>query len=106
MPTNRKEEDNSPRADDAVLGGEAPPPPVEGVVLGGIEGVKRRLAATTVEQRLAALYDAIDYGEAGLDLMLQALQDESPQVHWAAYLLLKDSDSPKVKQYLSNYLPW
>jgi len=105
MPTNRQARDKSPRADDAVLGGEAPPL-VGGVVLGGIEGVKRRLVTAAVEQRLAALYDAIDYGEAGLDLMLQALQNTSPKVQSAAYFLLKDSDSPKVKHYLSNYLPW
>jgi len=105
MPTNPKQEDNSPRADDGVLGGEAPPL-VGGVVLGGIEGVKRRLAVTTaVGQRLAALSDALNYGEAGLELVLKALQDESPKVQLAAYFLLKDSDSSKVKKQLSNYLP-
>jgi len=106
MPTNPKQEDNFPRADDAVLGDEALPL-VGGVVLGGIEGVKRRLAVTTaVEQRLAALSDALNYGEAGLELVLKVLQDESPHVQLAAYFLLRESDSAKVKQYLSNYLPW
>ena len=105
MPTNREAKDKSPRADDAVLGGEAPPLLIGGVVLGGIEGVKQRLASTTVEQRLAALSDALNYEEAGLELVLEALQDESPHVQSAAYFLLKDSDYSKVKQYLSNYLP-
>ncbi len=106
MPTNRKQEDNSPCTDDAVLGGEALPQPLSGVVLGGIEGVKRRLAAAAVKQRLAALYDALNYGEAGLELVLEALQDESPHVQSAAYFLLKDSDFPKANNCLSNYLPW
>jgi len=105
MSTKRKARDKSPRANDAVLGSETPLQ-VDGVVLGGIEGVKQRLASTTVEQRLAALSDALNYGEAGLDLVLEALQDESLQVQSAAYFLLKDSGSSKVKQYLSNYLPW
>ncbi len=35
-------EDNNKREYDAVLGGQAPPP-VNGVVLGGIEGVRRCL---------------------------------------------------------------
>jgi len=106
MPTNRNARDKSPHADDAVLGGEARPLPIGGVVLGGIEGVKRRLAAAVEEQRIAALCDGLNYGEAGLELVLEALQDESPKVQFAAYSLLKDSDSSKVKQYLSNYLPW
>ncbi len=105
MPTNPKEEDNSPSSDDVVLGGETPLL-VDGLVLGGIEGVKRRLAVATVEQRLAALSDALNYGEAGVELILQALQDESPQVQYAAYFLLKDRDSSKLNRQLSDYLPW
>lgn len=38
------ENPNQPRVYDVVLGGQAPPP-VEGVVLGGLEGVKSRLLA-------------------------------------------------------------
>ena len=105
QPTNREAQDNSPKADDAVLGGEAPPPR-SGLVLGGIEGVKRRLAAASFEQRVAALKDALNYGETGLELVLEALWHNSPQVQSAAYFLLKDSNSPQVKQQLSNYLPW
>ncbi|MEL6459182.1 MAG: hypothetical protein AAFX46_18070 [Cyanobacteria bacterium J06636_27] len=56
---------------DAVLGGENPPLP-DSVVLGGIEGVKRRFASKVVEVRIAALRDALNYGDAGLDLVIEA----------------------------------
>ncbi|HAX75477.1 MAG TPA: Sulphatase-modifying factor protein [Cyanobacteria bacterium UBA11372] len=38
-----------------------------------------------------ALYDALKYGEKGLDLLLQALQDESIEVKNSAYFLLNTS---------------
>ena len=96
---------NQPRKDDVVLGGHTPPP-VDGVVLGGIEGVKMRLASAAFEQRVAALSEAIQYGEAGLDLVIQGLQDESRQVKFAAYSLLKERQEPRVKQQLRKYFPW
>lgn len=94
-----------PRIDDVVLGGAASIP-IGGVVLGGLEGVKRRLAATAIEQRVAALKEALQYGEAGLELVMLGLKDESQQVQYAAFSLLAAQDSPKVKQKLRNYLPW
>lgn len=94
-----------PREDDAVLGGQNTPL-VNAAILGGIEGVKRRLANPQVEVRVAALKNAIDYGEAGLDLIIQALQDEAKQVKFTAYSLLKDRTEPKVKHKLHNFLPF
>jgi formylglycine-generating enzyme required for sulfatase activity len=94
-----------PRTDDAVLGGTAPSP-VGCVVLGGLEGVKRRLAAAAIEQRLAALQDALQYGEAGLELVMLGLEDKSWQVQHSAFSLLTAQDLPKVKQRLRNLLPF
>ena len=68
--------ENQPKEYDAVLGNQA----LEGLVLGGIEGVKRRWVSSSVDQRIAALSEALNYGDAGLDLVIQALQDESKQV--------------------------
>ena len=98
------ENPNQPKEYDAVLGGQNPPP-MYGAVLGGIEGVKKRLASPVVEVRIAALSDALKYGEKGLDLVLQALQDESIEVQFAAYSLLKDRQEPTVKQQLDKILP-
>ncbi|HBL59949.1 MAG TPA: Sulphatase-modifying factor protein [Cyanobacteria bacterium UBA8803] len=94
-----------PRKDDAVLGGQAPVP-ITGVVLGGLPGVTRRLAGVTVEGRIAALSEALKYGEAGLELVLKALEDESWQVQYAAFCLLQKQKSLQVKQRLKKYLPW
>lgn len=94
-----------PRIDDAVRGGAASIP-VGGIVLGGLEGVKRRLAAAAIEQRIAALKEALQYGEAGLALVMLGLEDKSWQVQHTAFSLLATQDSPMVKQRLRNYLPW
>jgi hypothetical protein len=82
------ENPDRPKEFDAVLGGQAPDPDGNAAVLGGLEGVKRRLASASVEQRIAQLKEAIEYGAPGLDLVIQALKDEAKQVRWAAYSLL------------------
>lgn len=72
---------NQPREYDAVLGGQNSPP-IDAAVLGGISGVKSRLASTILAVRIAALSEALKYGDAGLDLVVTALQDESMQKGW------------------------
>jgi len=94
-----------PRHYDAVLGTQIRPP-LEGAVLGGLAGVKSRLASPLVKVRVAALSDALNYGETGLDLVIQALKDSSKPVRRAAYLLLRQSVKPQVKQALQQYKPW
>ncbi|BAY24144.1 pentapeptide repeat protein [Calothrix sp. NIES-2100] len=94
--------DNQPREFDAVLGGEAPPP-VSGVVLGGIEGVKNRLQSSVVEARVAALSEALNYGDVGLDLVIEALQDSSLYVQRNAVKILKSTGDLKAKEALLHY---
>ena len=77
MPDDR----DRPTEYDAVLGGQNSPP-IDAAVLGGISGVKSRLASTILAVRIAALSEALKYGEAGLDLVVSALQDESMQKGW------------------------
>ncbi|MBN3889490.1 MAG: hypothetical protein HWQ43_10065 [Nostoc sp. JL31] len=48
---------------------------VNNTVLGGIERVKQLLAYGKVEQKIDALLDAFEYGEAGLDLIIEALKN-------------------------------
>jgi formylglycine-generating enzyme required for sulfatase activity len=96
---------NEPREYDAVLGGQSSIP-VNAALLGGIPGVKSRLASPAVEVRIAALSEAVKYGEAGLDLIIRGLQDESMQVKLAAYSLLKDRHDLKLKPHFpQDYLP-
>jgi len=98
------ENENQPREYDAVLGGQSEIP-LGAAVLGGIPGVKTRLASPIVEVRIAALKDALKYGEAGLDLILEAWRDESMQVKCAAFSLLQDRNEAKVKQNLDKFIP-
>jgi WD40 repeat protein len=99
------ENPNQPREYDAVKGGQAPLP-VDSAILGGLEGVKSRLASAVEQQRIAALSEALKYEEAGVDLVIQALQDKSELVEGAAYRLLRKRGEPRVKQALREYKPW
>ena len=98
------ENQNQPREYDAVKGGKSQVP-FAAAVLGGIPGVKSRLASPIVEVKIAALSEALKYGDAGLDLIIGALQDESMAVKFTAYSLLKDRDEPSIKEQLQKYLP-
>jgi formylglycine-generating enzyme required for sulfatase activity len=98
------ENQNEPREYDAVLGGQNSIP-INAAVLGGIPGVKSRLASPIVEVRIAALSEALKHEEAGLDLIMQALHDESMQVKFTAYSLLKDRNDLKIKPQFHDYLP-
>ena len=94
-----------PQSDDAVLGGQNPTLACSGV-LGGIEGVKRRLASTAIEQKIAALKEALKYGQAGVDLVIQALKEESKSVAQAVYWQFRDSSEPLAQQALQEYNPY
>ena len=98
------ENPNQPREYDAVLGNQSLPPD-GGVVLGGLEGLKQRFSRFTVEQKLVALSQALQYGEAGLELVIQALGDSAERVQWNAYSLLRERAEPRIKQILQEYLP-
>lgn len=96
------ENPNQPREYDAVLGNQTPAP-VDGLVLGGLEGVKRRLSNPLVEQKIAALQEALKYGEAGLYLVIQALEHKLWRVRQAAYLLLEERKEPVARQVIQEY---
>ena len=100
-----KNNQNQPNQYDAVLGGNAPPP-IHGAVLGGIEGVKRRLASSNVEVQISALNDALNYGDVGLNTLIKTLQHESVQIRKYVYKLLQDKEETQVKQALQDYKFW
>ncbi|MBS9386143.1 MAG: SUMF1/EgtB/PvdO family nonheme iron enzyme [Dolichospermum sp. BR01] len=92
-----------PQEYDAVLGGNSPL--LEGAaVLGGIEGVKLRLQNPDAQLRIAALEQAVNYGEQGLDLVIAGLKDKSWDIQNTAYLILSDRTETKVKQALISNL--
>lgn len=76
-------EQRKPKEYDAVLGGNNLPP-VDGVVLGGIEGVKSRLSSSDFEARLAAVTEALKYGDDGIELVINFLPTTSEEFRYAA----------------------
>ncbi len=92
-----------PKEYDLVLGGQDQLP-LNAVVLGGLEGVKRRLGSKIVEERAIALKEALNYGEAGLNLLIKALKDAEYLVQQTAYSLLQTSKTETaVKQAIKRY---
>jgi hypothetical protein len=86
-----------PKKYDLVLGGDNPPP-VDGVVLGGIEGVKHRLTSDNIQYQIKALSEALNYGDAGLDLVVDALSNYKREVRQNAYQLLQQRKEKKSKR--------
>ncbi|OCQ95339.1 hypothetical protein BCD64_25655 [Nostoc sp. MBR 210] len=96
---------NQPREYDVVLGGQNLPP-IDGVVLGGIEGVRHRLDSVhSQEIRIAALSDTLKYGEEGQALLQQIVLTETGNLQWLAYDLLFNSATENQKQNLLPYIP-
>lgn len=94
-------DNQQPKPYDAVLGGQNQAP--EGAaVLGGIQGTKLRLSNENPEVRIKALHQALNYGESGIDLIIEALEDESPEVQIKAYSLLVPLSEQKVKRVLQG----
>jgi hypothetical protein len=96
---------NQPREYDAVLGGQVPPP-VDGVVLGGIEGVKRRLSsATSPQQQILAVAEALKYGEAGIKLVFEIVNTDSEKLQSTISSLLGQQALAKVQSHLHSEIP-
>jgi hypothetical protein len=70
-----------------------------------LDGIRYRLQGTCKIQKLDALLDALQYGEAGIRLIVQALSDRSREVRQSAFLLLSD-DKGTVSQRTWNHLPF
>lgn len=97
--------ETQPKDYDAVLGGVSPSP-VGAMVLGGVEGVKQRFGSPIAAQRMAALLEAQKYGQIELELLLQALRDDSLQVQKLAYLRLQTRKEAIAHRALKAYDPY
>ena len=62
-----------------------------------------RLSSKLIEVRIAALTEALKYGEAGLELVIQALNNDFCKVRQAAYFILQVRTEPQVKKALEEY---
>ncbi|MEO6863367.1 MAG: PspA/IM30 family protein [Microcoleus sp.] len=95
---------DQPKPYDAVRGGQLPPP-VGGVVLGGLAGVKHRLSSSVSEHRISALNEALNYGEPGLKIVIKICQSETGPVQRAACDLLRDRLSAIAREKLQAFVP-
>ncbi|WP_445637595.1 WD40 repeat domain-containing protein [Nostoc sp. DSM 114161] len=100
------EKHNRPQKYDAVLGNQAETP-IDGVVLGGLEGVKSRLKSAVFKAQTSALREALKYGDVGLDLVFNATQSTEWQLQNAAEkLLIQNRTEPQFQQKILNSNPW
>ncbi len=94
-------DNQKPKQYDAVLGGQSQA--LEGAaVLGGLEGVRLRLSNPDQKVKIAALSQALNYGEQGLDLIIESLKDEFWDVQDPAYFILSARTEPRIKQLLQQ----
>ena len=100
------ENPRQPRSDDAVLGGQSQAPKYA-AVLGGIEGVKLRLETNSLEEKKAAIQDALKYGDKGIEVLFAVLEQEaSEELQWFTYRLLEKQPSTIIKARLEKHFPW
>jgi phage shock protein A len=94
---------DQPKPYDAVRGGQLPPP-TGGVVLGGLAGVKHRLSSSVSEHRIAALTETLNYGDAGLKIVIKICQSETGPVQRAACDLLRKKLSSIARKKLQAFV--
>ena len=94
---------DQPKPYDAVRGGQLPPP-VGGVVLGGLAGVKHRLSSSVSEHRIAAVRETLNYGDAGLKIVIKICQSETGLVQRAACDLLRKRLSSIAREKLQAFV--
>ncbi len=99
------EESKQPKEYDLVLGGNNPPP-LDGLVLGGIEGVRHRLSSQSENVVIAAVKDAINYGKEGEDLLFEIIETKSNKLLWGflnyLYELFNENQKKKLVICLST----
>lgn len=93
---------NQPNAYDLVYGDQSAVP-ASGVVLGGLAGVRQQLTADSQTVRMAALHKALDYGDAGLDLIIEVLDYQG--LSQAAYDILLKRPEAKARYAVSLGVP-
>ncbi|MEG4939246.1 PspA/IM30 family protein [Microcoleus sp. F4-D5] len=97
------ENHDQPKPYDAVRGGQLPPP-VGGAVLGGLAGVKHRLSSSVSEHRIAALTETLNYGDAGLKIVIKICQSETGPVQRAACDLLRQRLNSIAREKLQAFV--
>jgi len=94
-----------PRPDDAVLGGQSQAP-MDGAVLGGIQGVQQKLASDNEAVKKEGVLQAVNYGEKGIDALFGVLERErSLNIQWLAHRLLAKQGDPIITAKIKDHFP-
>ncbi|WP_446366893.1 pentapeptide repeat-containing protein [Coleofasciculus chthonoplastes] len=97
---------NHPQATDVVLGGSISR---GDAVLGGIEAVTQQLSQNpsssllSLNAKIAALHNALNYRQKGIAILIQALDDEVWEIHQTAYSLLEKHAATQAESALTQY---
>ncbi|WP_295617262.1 WD40 repeat domain-containing protein [Chamaesiphon sp. GL140_3_metabinner_50] len=94
-----------PSNTDAILGGQNRLT-TDTVVLGGIEGIEQRLTSQDEEIQISALRATLKYDNRGLELLIDVWKNDSHQLKWQAFSLLRDRQEQSAKRALSEFNPW
>ncbi len=97
--------ESQPQEFDAVLGNSFNAAPGS-VVLGGIENLRQKIKTGKVKEKIVAIQAALTYGHKGIALVIQALDDRSPQVKKAAYQVLRDCPEAEAQQAVQAFCPY
>ncbi len=98
MNNNKKQ----PQEYDLVLGGNNPP--VNSLVLGGIEGIKHRFAkANSDDEKIAILREALKYDEAGEDFLSDVFSVSKGKIQWMAAAFISATNNETYKELLVDY---
>ena len=95
-------DENQPKEYDAVLGGNNPP--LTALVLGDMKGVKQRFTqANSDDEKIAALREALKYGEAGEDFLSDIFSVSKGKTQWMAAALISATNNETYKELLVDY---
>jgi formylglycine-generating enzyme required for sulfatase activity len=93
-----------PRPDDAVLGGQSQAP-LDAAVLGGIQGVRQKLASDNEAVKKEGILQALNYGDKGVEALLGVLEREShEEIWWLAHQTLEEAT--KSNKHLDKRSWW
>lgn len=109
QPAVRTDQGSRPQPWDLVLGGQTATgsAPAHALVLGGLEGARRRLTHSDEAVRLATLPQLLQYGSAGLAELIEALAGNSSwAVRLAAWRLLSQLGQPEAERACRTYSPF
>jgi hypothetical protein len=93
---------DKPNEFDVVMGNQTIIP-TGSMVLGGIEKIINRLDTDSIQLKTLALKDAVNYGKAGLLLVLEHLDHEQFEIQNVAYSLLESRSEPFIRDRLAEY---